>query len=147
MKRVIVCGGRKFDDRMFMANVLDRVVEQKGEIFVIHGGAEGAAKLAGEWAASRGMPCAEVGALWDLFDHAAGPIRNGWMLALQPHGVVAFPGGDGTANMIMQARAAGVPVMEVGAKAATHARLLKEVPEAQNILDAFPGAEMQERLL
>ncbi len=113
MKRVIVCGGRKFDDRMLMARVLDRVVEQKGEIFVIQGGAQGADKLAGEWAASRGMPCAEVGALWEYSGDAAGPIRNGWMLMLQPDGVVAFPGGNGTANMIMQAREKGVPVMEI----------------------------------
>ncbi len=146
MKRVIVCGGRKFDDRMLMARVLDRVVEQKGEIFVIQGGANGADKLAGEWAASRGIPCAEVAAPWAVYGDGAGPIRNGWMLALQPDGVVAFPGGAGTANLIKQARDAGVPVMEVG-KQATKERLLKEVPEAQAVLDHFPDAEMQERLL
>ncbi len=146
MKRVIVCGGRKFDDRMLMARVLDRVVEQKGEIFVIQGGAEGADKLAGEWAASRGIPCAEVAAPWAVYGDGAGPIRNGWMLALQPDGVVAFPGGAGTANMIQQAREANVPVMEVG-KTANKAQLLQEVPEAQAVLDHFPDAEMQERLL
>lgn len=117
MKLIIVCGGRKFDDRALMARVLDRVVEQKGDIFVIHGGAEGADKLAGEWAASRGMPCAEVGALWDFFGNAAGPIRNGWMLLLKPVGVVAFRGGSGpgTANMCEQARKESIPVMEITA--------------------------------
>lgn len=146
MKRVIVCGGRKFDDRMLMAHVLDRVVEQKGGIFVIHGGASGADKLAGEWAVSRGMPCAEVAAPWAVYGDGAGPIRNGWMLMLQPDGVVAFPGNAGTANLVKQARDAGVPVMEVG-KAAAKEQLLKEVPEAQAILDHFPDAEMQERML
>lgn len=32
-------------------------------------------------------------------------------------------------------------------KLATEARILKEHPEAQAILDAFPGAELQEKLL
>jgi hypothetical protein len=32
-------------------------------------------------------------------------------------------------------------------KLATEARILKDYPETQTILDAFPGAEMQERLL
>jgi hypothetical protein len=31
----------------------------------------------------------------------------------KPDFVVAFPGGRGTANMIMQARQAGVPVVEL----------------------------------
>lgn len=144
MKRIIVCGGRTFDDRMLMARVLDRVVEQRGEIFVIQGGANGADKLAGEWAASRGMPCAEVGALWDVFGDGAGPVRNGWMLLLQPDGVVAFPGGAGTRNMCEQARAANVPVMEVG-KAAEQARILKDHPEVQVVLDAFPGTVVEIR--
>lgn len=113
MKRLIICGGRQFDDRVLMARVLDRIVEQRGEIFVIQGGAEGADKLAGEWAASRGMPCAEVGALWEYYGDGAGPVRNAWMLELKPDGVVAFPGGDGTHNMCAQARKAGVPVMEI----------------------------------
>jgi len=32
-------------------------------------------------------------------------------------------------------------------KLATETRILREHPEAQTILDAFPGAEMQERML
>lgn len=98
-----------------MARVLDRVVSERGDIFVVHGGAAGADKLAGEWAASRGLPCAEVRALWDYFGNPAGAIRNGWMLLLKPDGVIAFSGNTGTRNMCEQARAAGVPVMEISA--------------------------------
>ncbi len=99
-----------------MARVLDRVVSERGDIFVIHGGASGADKLAGEWAASRGLPCAEVEALWDYFGNPAGPIRNSWMLLLKPDGVVAFKDGSGhgTADMISKANRANVPVMEIG---------------------------------
>jgi predicted Rossmann-fold nucleotide-binding protein len=34
------------------------------------------------------------------------------MLDMKPDGVVAFPGGDGTADMVRRARAAGVKVWE-----------------------------------
>jgi hypothetical protein len=46
---------------------------------------------------------------------AAGPIRNARMLEEgKPDIVIAFPGGRGTANMIEQAHAAGVEVVQVG---------------------------------
>ncbi|MEM9912925.1 MAG: hypothetical protein AAF922_19365 [Pseudomonadota bacterium] len=44
---------------------------------------------------------------------AAGPIRNKEMLDEGcPDLVVAFPGGRGTANMVKQAQAAGVEVLD-----------------------------------
>ena len=47
-------------------------------------------------------------------DKAAGPIRNKWMLDdAHPDLVVSFYGGRGTANMIKQAREAGVEVFDV----------------------------------
>lgn len=39
-----------------------------------------------------------------------GPKRNRKMLELKPDGVVAFPGGRGTMDMIRAATEAGVPV-------------------------------------
>lgn len=59
------------------------------------------------------MPCAEVKAQWKRLGLKAGPIRNEWMLALDPHMVVAFPGGDGTQNMVAKATARGVYVYAV----------------------------------
>jgi ABC-type Fe3+-hydroxamate transport system substrate-binding protein len=43
---------------------------------------------------------------------SAGPIRNGRMLEYKPDLVIAFPGGRGTANMVKQARKAGIAVVE-----------------------------------
>ena len=77
------------------------------------GGATGADRLAAAWALHRGMPCAEVKAQWKRLGLKAGPIRNEWMLALDPHMVVAFPGGDGTQNMVAKATARGVYVYAV----------------------------------
>lgn len=48
---------------------------------------------------------------WQTHGKAAGPIRNGAMLAKHaPDGVVAFPGHNGTADCVRQAEAAGIKV-------------------------------------
>jgi UDP-N-acetylmuramoylalanine-D-glutamate ligase len=60
------------------------------------------------------IPVETYEADWDTHGKAAGPIRNKRMLDEgKPDLVVAFPGGRGTANMISQARKAGVEVIEV----------------------------------
>ena len=52
-----------------------------------------------------------VPARWLQEGRGAGPKRNGRMAALEGvGGVLALPGGDGTADMIRQAEAAGIPV-------------------------------------
>lgn len=51
---------------------------------------------------------------WDAHKKAAGPIRNKKMLTeSQPHVIIAFKGGNGTAHMIKISKEAGVPVYEV----------------------------------
>jgi predicted Rossmann-fold nucleotide-binding protein len=113
MTLVIVCGGRDYDDVEHVYAEMDKILIAKPDLFVIHGGASGADELAGDWAMSRGVPQAAVPAIWEYYGKRAGPMRNGWMLRLRPNGVVAFPGGAGTANMCRQAEAAGVPVMHI----------------------------------
>jgi ABC-type Fe3+-hydroxamate transport system substrate-binding protein len=80
---------------------------------VIHGGARGADKLAGEWCQDGGIACAIVPAQWYYYRKSAGPVRNEWMMRLKPDLVIAFPGGTGTANMIKLAEEAGVEVIKV----------------------------------
>jgi hypothetical protein len=54
-----------------------------------------------------------VPAEWKKHGKRAGPLRNMRMLEeWKPDGVAAFPGGSGTADMIAQARNAGVKVWE-----------------------------------
>lgn len=114
MKKVLVCGGRQYADTFKVFEVLDGLMnEYEDTIFVIQGGATGADQRAKEWAEVRGMPCAEVKALWKFYDKSAGPRRNEWMLALAPDLVLAFPGGRGTADMVRRAELAGVPVREI----------------------------------
>lgn len=114
---VLVCGGRDFSDSRAVFRALRAVNEKHGIDMVIHGGATGADERAAAWALANGVPVAEVKANWGLFGAKAGPIRNRAMLKLQPGAVVAFPGGKGTANMVKQAKAAGIPVWEVPSEA------------------------------
>ena len=58
-----------------------------------------------------GVSYAPNPARWAELGRRAGPIRNQEMLDLWvPDGVVAFPGGAGTADMVARARAACVTV-------------------------------------
>ncbi|MBB5222740.1 hypothetical protein HNP73_002676 [Amaricoccus macauensis] len=111
--RVFVCGGRGFTDRESLRSALDRIASGARIDVVIHGDAAGADRLAGEWARLSGIRELAFPADWERHGRAAGPIRNRRMLVEgEPDLVVAFPGGRGTANMMRQARAAGVPVLE-----------------------------------
>lgn len=114
MMKVIVCGGRNYTDRYKVFRVLDDIMNfNEDHIFIFHGDCSGADELAHEWAVTRGFPVAAIPAHWDFYSKSAGPRRNGWMLELKPDFVVAFPGKDGTKNMIAQAEKAGVPVKVV----------------------------------
>ena len=112
MIRVLVCGGRDFEDRLVLYAVLDRLNATRGFAVVIAGGARGADTLAAEWAGERGVPAEVYMAEWGRLGRKAGPIRNRRMLDEgRPDLVVAFPGGKGTAGMIALARAAGCEVI------------------------------------
>ena len=114
--RVLVCGGREFEDADDLQASLDAFHEgARGPIeLLIHGGARGADSLAGEWAKSRGVTCIVYEANWTSEGRSAGPIRNKRMLDEgMPDMVIAFPGARGTANMMRQARDRGLEVLEV----------------------------------
>lgn len=119
--RVLVCGGRDMD-RADAWNWLEQ--NAKLEIAyalnihsfkidtVIHGGARGADEGGADWGASEHARVVEFKANWKKHGKAAGPIRNRQMLDQgKPDIVIALPGGRGTANMISQAEALGVPVI------------------------------------
>jgi hypothetical protein len=110
---VLVCGGRDYADYWTVFEVLDGLHRAIPIGCIIEGGALGADRFARRWAQERGVELKTVEADWKRHGKAAGPIRNHDMLLLQPDLVVAFPGGRGTANMVTQARAAGVDVMEL----------------------------------
>lgn len=102
--RVLICGGRDFNDRFLAFHALEHLHAEVGVTAVITGGAHGADTLGHLWARFRGIPTEVYPADWEKNGRAAGAIRNRVMLAVgKPDLVVAFPGGKGTANMILQA--------------------------------------------
>lgn len=114
MTRVLVCGGRDFNDPSFIFRHLVGQHARRSITAVIEGGAPGVDKFARMWAEGQGIEVVTWRADWKTHGKAAGPIRNAEMLRFgKPDLVIAFPGGKGTANMVAQARAAGVKVIEV----------------------------------
>jgi hypothetical protein len=112
--KVLVCGGRDFNNTLAVFGALDRAHAKHGITLVIHGACPtGADSLAEKWAKSREIPYLGHPAPWKLRGKGAGPMRNQAMLDLYaPEGLIAFPGGDGTADMIRRAKTAGLAVWE-----------------------------------
>lgn len=112
--RLLVTGGRDFDDYDMVSRVLARYVKHVGlptNLLVIHGNARGLDALAEAWCADHGVPCVGMPAPWPALKRAAGGVRNSWMLKwLEPTHCHVFPGGTGTADMKKKAVAAKLVV-------------------------------------
>lgn len=107
----LVCGGRDYRDEKEVFSMLDSLDIDA----IVHGGADGADRLAGEWAISRMIPEIIVPAQWKGYGKSAGPVRNRWMIDFtKVDTVIAFPGGRGTANMVDLARQFGLSLYVVG---------------------------------
>ena len=128
--RVLVCGGRDFANAALLESLLDQKHSELDFTVLIHRAAVGADTLAGEWAQSRGIDVASCPAQWSVHDPnwcrcsnsrrphcpSAGARRNAQMLQdAKPDLVIAFPGGNGTADMVRRAEAAGVATCRIGA--------------------------------
>lgn len=114
--RLLVCGGRTYADADKVHSVLNSYFETHAyKMILIEGGAEGADRLARNWANKLGVPVATVEAQWAWWAtfgerKRAGPARNLAMTYLEPHECVAFPGGRGTKSMVELAVEAGIVV-------------------------------------
>lgn len=110
MKDVIITGGRYYANR----EQLHKVLELFDIGVLIQGGANGADKLALEYAKLNSITNITVSANWDRDGRAAGPIRNKAMVKAYPNAVViAFPGGVGTENCVKEAINNGLTVLRV----------------------------------
>ena len=105
LPRVLVCGGRNFEDELLLAVTMESIRETRGISMVIGGGSRGADTMAEEWAKSRAIECVVFDVDWVGLGRAAGPIRNQQMFDEgKPNLVVAVPGGRVTADMAQGAR-------------------------------------------
>lgn len=114
--RVGVTGGRDYSDAEAVSRNFKATARVQGwsvgSIIVINGAAPGLDTLVQQYCKSHGIACANVPANWDFYGNAAGPVRNAWMLILEPRILMAFPGGKGTADMTSRAIKAGVGVVQ-----------------------------------
>ena len=113
--KVLVCGGRDFNDVDWLESELDYLDSRLPEriTLVIEGGAKGADSIAGRWADFHKINHLRVPAKWDKYGKSAGYKRNAEMLTFEPDYVLAFPGGKGTKMMCELARKEGVFVKEL----------------------------------
>ena len=101
--KLAVTGGRDYTNRKSVFSALDRVHAKHPISLLIHGAARGADTLCSKWAESRGIPQKAFYADWDKYGRSAGHRRNRDMLDRgKPDGVIAFPGGRGTAGMVQE---------------------------------------------
>lgn len=108
--RILVCGSRDYADVDAVFRALDKAHAHAPITVIVHGDCSGADQLADQWAKKNSVSCWRFPAQWSD-GPSAGPARNARMLIeANPQGVIAFPGGTGTANMIKLARAAKLPI-------------------------------------
>lgn len=119
--RILVCGGRDYRDRDAVFKWLDNNTprtepdeygnDMPKDVTIIHGKCPtGADRWADEWAVVNWCGIEEYPADWRKHGRAAGPIRNQQMIDEgRPDFAVAFPGGNGTADMVRRLKKAGVP--------------------------------------
>jgi len=113
--KLVVCGGRDYNEAEYMFGYLDAVVEHvlpKVTMVLLGACPTGADQHAMRWAKYRNLGYKFFPADWDKHGRAAGPIRNRQM-AEEGDYLVAFPGGRGTQSMIGLARSHDLVVIEV----------------------------------
>lgn len=114
--RVIVCGGRDFNDVDKCNQALDYYLRESNDKYeIVSGHAKGADTLGEQYAISNNIELTLFPADWNKYGRAAGPIRNRQMLdyALKSKAIIiAFWNGKsrGAKNMIDISTNAGVTV-------------------------------------
>ena len=111
--RVIVCGGRDFNNRGLVFGFLGEFHAETPITHLIEGGAKGVDALAREWACVNNIKSTTCIADWKLYGRGAGPVRNQKMLEMEPECVIAFAGGSGTEDQVRRAIQKGINVIRV----------------------------------
>lgn len=112
MFRVIIAGGRDFDNYQLLKEAMDKLLcNITDEIIVVCGQARGADTLGEQYAKEKGYTVAYYPADWKQYRKRAGYLRNEQM-AQNADALVAFWDGEsrGTKNMIDLAKRYGLKV-------------------------------------
>lgn len=113
MSKIIVAGGRDFDDYELLKSTLDTYISQQ-EVEIISGGARGADRLGELYARNNGYKLTIIEAKWDLHGHSAGYKRNVEMSLIATDVIVFWNGASkGSKHMIDIANKRGLKVKVV----------------------------------
>jgi hypothetical protein len=111
MIKVIIAGGRNFDDFNKLCQVCDEFLKDQHDIEIVSGAYKGADALGERYAAERNYPIKQFPANWRRYGKSAGLKRNNEMAAYADV-LIAFWDGEskGTKNMIDLATQAGLKI-------------------------------------
>lgn len=99
--KIIIAGGRTFNDYPLLVRVCDNVLSKQTEIEIVSGTAKGADKLGERYAMEKGYNIKRFPANWDKFGAVSGFLRNEEM-AKYADALIVFWNGEskGTKHMI-----------------------------------------------
>ncbi len=99
-KRIVIAGGRDFDDYQGMCKVLDKIKWEPDDV-IVSGTANGADTLGERYANEHGLRIARFPARWDKHGKKAGFLRNEEMAEFCTGGILFWDGvSRGTRSMI-----------------------------------------------
>ena len=122
VSKLIICGGRYFDDYEALEKVVDKVISELNsseESEIVSGHCQGTDLLGEFYAEKHGLKCSVFPAKWEKFGKAAGPIRNSEMIDYISDSenpmVIAFvgPNSKGTMDTVNKAVKAGFTVYKI----------------------------------
>jgi hypothetical protein len=107
--KVIIAGGREFDDYSRLVNVMDHLLSSVSEVEIVSGAARGADALGERYARERGYKLTKFPADWDRYGKSAGYRRNAQMAEYADACVCFWDGKSrGTKHMIDLATEKGI---------------------------------------
>ena len=114
MMRLLACGDRRWTSYTAVRHALQRLHRAHGISLLLHGGCQGADKLAALAATALGIPVQAYLPQWQRYGRAAGPVRNQQMLTQgKPTYYIAFhtnlKASRGTTDMLYRLLRARVP--------------------------------------
>jgi len=117
--RVIVCGGRDFNDYEYMSKVLDKYLQGINKMEIVSGHAKGADTLGEKYAEAHNILCPVFPADWENNGRIAGFIRNSKMIDYvmeEKPLVIAFWDGKshGTKDTLKKAFIKNIPCIIAG---------------------------------
>lgn len=111
LRKVIIAGGRDFDDYQFLLDSICPILKSDDDIEIVSGCAKGADMLGERFANYFGLPIKKFPADWDRYGRGAGHIRNSQM-AKYADELIAFwdKKSKGTKHMINTAKKLGLKI-------------------------------------